>query len=177
MSEDRAEQTIKELQEKAEKVGVTLKPETIENIRQKLQREQQQLQALQSQGEQTPLEETDWAKYTQQRVDLEKQLEDLDDPSLQISEEERQQRREEVKHKIEQLREQRAPKPTDGAKPAVPSLRRTSDFSGMDRPATPQPTEGFQPRAFGERGMAERAESGPEKKDKELYLAEKRLKG
>jgi hypothetical protein len=174
MSEDRAEQTIKELQEKAEKVGVTLKPETIENIRQKLQREQQQLEAMKAQGEQANDRQSE---YLEKRVDLEKQLEDLDDPSLQISEEERQRRREEVKQQIEQLKDEYAPKPTDGAKPAVPSLRRTSEFSGTDRPATPQPTEGFQPRAFGERGMAERAESGPEKKDKELYLAEKRLKG
>jgi hypothetical protein len=40
---------------------------------------------------------------------------------------------------------------------------------------SPDEAPGFQPRAYGERAMADRAETGPEKKDKDIYLAENRL--
>jgi hypothetical protein len=61
------------------------------------------------------------------------------------------------------------------------SLRRTQpetsgDPSSADSVAS-QAGEppGLQPPAVGEKANAERAETGPEKKDKEIYLAEKRL--
>jgi hypothetical protein len=39
----------------------------------------------------------------------------------------------------------------------------------------PDKAPGLQPRAYGERAISERAETGPEKQDKEIYLAENRL--
>lgn len=66
--------------------------------------------------------------------------------------------------------ERRLATPTSGS--ADERLRRIpADASTSAGGAAP----GFQPPAVGERAMDERVESGPEKKDKEIYLAEKRL--
>lgn len=174
MSDNTADRKLRRLEDTTQTREVEIALEARRAVEQRLQRGEQQLEASKAQGEQA--KDREW-EYLEKRVDLEKQLEQLDDSSLQISEEERQRRREEVKRQIEQLKDEYAPEPSGDARPAVPSLNRTSEFSGAETPTAPRPSEGLQPRAFGERAMAERAESGPEKKDRELYLAEKRLKG
>lgn len=174
MSEDITDRKLRRLENSDQGAEFKNKPELRRKLEQRLQSEEQKLAEPPAEGEQTPREESDWFKYTQRRVELEQQKEQLDDPS--IPEEVRQQKREELNRQIEQLKEEYAPKANDD-QPAMPSLRRTNELSGAETPAAPQPPEGFQPRAFGERAMAERAESGPEKKDREVYLAEKRLKG
>lgn len=65
-----------------------------------------------------------------------------------------------------------APQPKE-----LPSLRRlqAADQQTGTTPPTDAEIQSVQPHAYTERGKTERAESGPEKKDKELYLAQKRL--
>lgn len=64
-------------------------------------------------------------------------------------------------------------------KPALQENRTSAEerLQATDSNATVQPYESqvTQPLAVGEHAMIERAETGPEKKDKEIYLADKRL--
>jgi hypothetical protein len=138
MSDNSADQKVKHLEELAEKAGVQISPERMQEVRQKLEAEQRDLAKLDEQAQ---------AK--------------LDAPAQE--------------NELRSLRRDTAA--PEGAADA--RLRRlgadATAPAGADAASQPAEAPSLQPPAVGERAITERAESGQEKKDKEIYLAENRL--